>query len=127
MQRRAKARSHPDRDAQFEYINAGIKAFRATGQPAISVDTKKKELVEDFKNAGRELRPKGDPEPVGYDLAVISANWAGLLYGVIDIVANTGWINLGINHDTAAFALESIRRWWQEVGQARYQAGQAAS
>jgi transposase len=114
--------SHPDRDAQFEYINARIKAFQSTGQPAISVDTKKKELVGDFKNAGRELRPKGDPEPVRVHDFVIPELGKVAPYGVYDIAANTGWINLGINHDTAAFAVESIRRWWQELGQARYQA-----
>jgi transposase len=112
--------NHPDRNAQFEYINARINAFQAAGQPAISVDTKKKELVGDFRNGGRELRPKGDPEPVRvHDFAIPELGKVAP-YGVYDIAANTGWINLGITHDTAAFAVESIRRWWQELGQPRY-------
>jgi Rhodopirellula transposase DDE domain len=112
--------SHPDRNAQFEYINAQVDAFQAAGQPTISVDTKKKELVGDFKNGGRELRPKGEPEPVRVHDFVIPELGKVAPYGVYDIAANTGWINLGINHDTAAFAVESIRRWWQQLGQARY-------
>jgi hypothetical protein len=112
--------NHPDRDAQFEYINARINAFQAAGQPTISVDTKKKELVGDFKNGGRQLRPKGDPEPVRvHDFAIPELGKVAP-YGVYDIAANSGWINLGITHDTAAFAVESIRLWWQELGQARY-------
>jgi Rhodopirellula transposase DDE domain len=112
--------NHPDRNAQFEYINARINAFQATGQPTISVDTKKKELVGDFKNGGRELRPKSDPEPVRVHDFAIPGLGKVAPYGVYDIAANTGWVNLGITHDTAAFAVESIRRWWQELGQARY-------
>src|SRR5713101_5618861 len=112
--------SHPDRNAQFEYINAQVDAFQAAGQPTISVDTKKKELVGDFKNGGRELRPKGQPEPVRVHDFVIPELGKVAPYGVYDIAANAGWINLGINHDTAAFAVESIRRWWKELGQARY-------
>src|ERR1700726_3592 len=112
--------NHPDRNAQFEHINAKAKAFQAAGQPTISVDTKKKELVGDFKNGGRELRPKGEPEPVRvHDFAIPELGKVAP-YGVYDIAANAGWINLGINHDTAAFAVESIRRWWKELGQARY-------
>ena len=111
---------HPDRNAQFEYINAQVQAFQAAGQPAISVDTKKKELVGDFKNAGRELRPKGRPEPVRvHDFALPDLGKVAP-YGVYDIAANTGWVNLGITSDTAAFAVESIRRWWHELGQPRY-------
>jgi hypothetical protein len=113
--------NHPDRNAQFEYINARINAFQAAGQPTISVDTKKKELVGDFKNGGRELRPKGDPEPVRVHDFVIPELGKVSPYGVYDIAANAGWINLGITSDTAAFAVESIRRWWQELGQPRYQ------
>ncbi len=112
--------NHPDCNAQFEYINARINAFQAAGQPTISVDTKKKELVGDFKNGGRELRPKGDPEPVRVHDFVIPELGKVAPYGVYDIAANTGWVNLGIDHDTAAFAVESIRRWWHELGQARY-------
>lgn len=112
--------SHPGRNAQFEYINARIDAFQVAGQPTISVDTKKKELVGDFKNGGRELRPKGEPEPVRVHDFVIPELGKVAPYGVYDIAANAGWINLGIDHDTAAFAVESIRRWWQELGQGRY-------
>jgi len=114
--------NHPDRDAQFEYINALVADFEVCGQPAISVDTKKKELVGDFKNGGRELRPKGDPEAVRVHDFVIPELGKVAPYGVYDIAANAGWINLGINHDTAAFAVESIRRWWQELGHGRYPA-----
>jgi transposase len=111
---------HPDRNAQFEHINAQVQAFQDAGQPAISVDTKKKELVGDFKNGGRELRPKGQPEPVRvHDFAVPELGKVAP-YGVYDIAANTGWINLGITSDTATFAVESIRRWWHELGHARY-------
>jgi hypothetical protein len=112
--------NHPDRNAQFEYINARINAFQTAGQPTILVDTKKKELVGDFKNGGRELRPKGDPEPVRVHHFAIPGLGKVAPYGVYDIAANSGWINLGITHDTAAFAVESIRRWWQKLGQARY-------
>ena len=112
--------NHPDRNAQFEYINAQINTFQSAGQPTISVDTKKKELVGDFKNGGRELRPKGDPEAVRVHDFVIPELGKVSPYGVYDIAANAGWVNLGITRDTAAFAVESIRRWWQERGQPRY-------
>ena len=123
LQANAKTRegaSHPDRNAQFEHINAQIAAFQAAGEPAISVDTKKKELVGDFKNGGRELRLKGDPEPVRVHDFVIPELGKVVPYGVYDIAANAGWVNLGITHDTAAFAVESIRRWWHELGSVRY-------
>jgi transposase len=113
--------SHPDRNAQFEHINAQINAFQAAGQPTISVDTKKKELVGDFKNGGRELRPKGDPESVRVHDFMLPELGKVAPYGVYDIAANAGWINLGITSDTAAFAVESIRRWWRELGLSRYQ------
>src|SRR3984957_3885940 len=112
--------SHPDRNAQFEHINAHVAAFQAAGEPAISVDTKKKELVGDFKNAGRELRPKGQPEPVRVHDFVIPELGKVAPYGVYDVAANDGWVNLGISHDTAAFEIASIRRWWHELGAARY-------
>src|SRR5271165_3579016 len=112
--------SHPDRDAQFEYINAEVKAFQAAGQPVISVDTKKKELVGDFKNGGRELRPKGQPEPVRVHDFPIPGLGKAVPYGIYDIANNVGWVNLGISHDTAAFAVQSIRRWWHELGAKRY-------
>jgi hypothetical protein len=111
---------HPDRNAQFEYINAKVKAALAAGQPAISVDTKKKELVGDFKNGGRELRRKGEPEPVRVHDFEIKGLGKVAPYGVYDIAANEGWVNVGIDADTAAFAVESIRRWWQRLGKARY-------
>ena len=112
--------SHPDRDRQFENINDKIKQFQSTGQPAISVDTKKKELVGDFKNGGRELRPKGDPEPARvHDFKILELGKVAP-YGIYDITANSGWVNVGIDHDTAAFAVESIRRWWQALGEIRY-------
>ena len=119
--------SHPDRNAQFEYINAQVDAFQAAGQPTISVDTKKKELVGDFKNGGRELRPKGEPEPVRVHDFVIPELGKVAPYGVYDIAANAGWINLGINHDTAAFAVESIRRWWQRTRPGPLPSGQTAA
>jgi transposase len=97
--------SHPDRNAQFEHINAQINAFQAAGQPTISVDTKKKELVGDFKNGGRELRPKGDPESVRVHDFMLPELGKVAPYGVYDIAANAGWINLGITSDTAAFAV----------------------
>jgi len=125
LQANAKTRegaSHPDRNAQFEHINAEVMAFQAVGEPAISVDTKKKELVGDFKNGGRELRPKGQPEPVRVHDFVIPELGKAVPYGVYDIAANAGWVNLGINHDTAVFAVESIRRWWYELGTVRYPA-----
>jgi hypothetical protein len=112
--------SHPDRDRQFENINDKIKQFQSTGQPAISVDTKKKELVGDFKNGGRELRPQGAPEPVRVHDFKIPELGKVAPYGIYDITANSGWVNVGIDHDTAAFAVESVRRWWQALGEIRY-------
>jgi hypothetical protein len=112
--------SHPDRDAQFQHINAMVSAALAGHEPVISVDTKKKELVGDFKNGGREYRPAGDPEKVRVHDFLIKELGRAVPYGVYDLAANAGWVNLGIDHDTAAFAVHSIRRWWQEIGQARY-------
>jgi hypothetical protein len=112
--------NHPDRNAQFAHINAVVKATIAAGEPAISVDTKKKELVGDFKNGGRELRRAGDPEPVRVHDFEIKSLGKVAPYGVYDIAANEGWVNVGIDADTAAFAVESIRRWWHRLGKARY-------
>ena len=112
--------SHPDRDAQFQYINAAVRTALAVSEPVISVDTKKKELVGDFKNGGREYRPAGDPEKVRVHDFLIKELGRAVPYGVYDLAANAGWVNLGIDHDTAAFAVHSIRRWWQEIGRARY-------
>jgi hypothetical protein len=112
--------SHPDRNAQFEHINATVGAALAEHEPVISVDTKKKELVGDFKNGGREYRPKGDPETVRVHDFLIKELGRAVPYGVYDLAANAGWVNLGIDHDTAAFAVHSIRRWWQEIGRTLY-------
>jgi len=123
LQANAKTREggkHPDRNAQFEKINALVKEFQDDGQPAISVDTKKKENVGDFKNAGRTLRPKGDPEPVRVHDFIIKEKGKASPFGVYDIAANEGWVNVGVDHDTAAFAVESIRRWWNNMGKKRY-------
>jgi transposase len=110
----------PDRDAQFEYVNAQAESFLAAGEPVVSVDAKKKELVGDFKNAGREWRPQGEPEEVRvYDFP-ISGLGRATPYGVYDLAQNAGWVNVGMDHDTAAFAVESIRRWWKAVGQDQY-------
>jgi hypothetical protein len=112
--------SHPDRDAQFGYLNAQVTEALAAGEPAISVDTKKKELVGDFKNGGREYRPKGQPEPVRVHDFLIPELGRAAPYGVYDIAENAGWVSLGIDHDTASFAVNAIRRWWQAMGCARY-------
>ena len=110
----------PDRDAQFHYINAQVTAALEAGGPAISVDTKKKELVGDFKNAGRELRTKGDPETVRVHDFKIPELGRAVPYGVYDIAGNAGWVSVGIDHDTASFAVNAIRRWWQSMGRGRY-------
>jgi hypothetical protein len=108
--------THPDRDAQFHYINDRVKAKLAAGDPAISIDTKKKELVGDFKNAGREWRPKGSPEEVRVHDFVIPELGRAVPYGVYDIADNAGWVSVGIDHDTAAFAANAIRNWWKLMG-----------
>jgi len=112
--------SNPDRDDQFGYINAQMKAALTAGQPVISVDTKKKELVGDFKNAGRELRQKGQPEPVRVHDFKIPELGRAVPYGVYDITGNTGWVSVGVDHDTASFAVNAIRSWWQMMGRDRY-------
>jgi hypothetical protein len=112
--------SHPDRDAQFHYLNDRVKAALAQGEPAISVDTKKKELVGDFKNAGREWRPQGSPEEVRVHDFVIPELGRAVPYGVYDIAGNAGWVSVGIDHDTAAFAANAIRSWWKLMGRERY-------
>ncbi len=112
--------SHPDRNAQFVHINDSVKAALAAGQPVISVDTKKKELVGDFKNAGQAWRPQGEPEEVRVHDFLIKELGRAVPYGVYDLAANAGWVSVGVNHDTAAFAVQTIRRWWAEVGSARY-------
>jgi hypothetical protein len=116
-------RGHPDRNAQFEYLNASVRRFLRRGQPAISVDTKKKELVGDFKNAGREWQPAGSPEEVRVHDFVIKNLGKAIPYGVYDMLHNQGWVSVGIDHDTAQFAARSIRRWWEEMGQRRFPRG----
>jgi transposase len=112
--------SHPDRDAQFEYVNNKVKQYLGGKQPVISVDTKKKELIGDFKNTGKELRPKGDPEKVRVHDFLIPELGRANPYGIYDIGLNVGWVSVGVDHDTAEFAVESIRRWWRSMGQQAY-------
>jgi len=111
---------HPDRNAQFEHLNAAVQLQLSLGQPVISVDTKKKELVGPFRNAGRELRPKGAPEEVLVHDFLIPELGRVSPYGVYDLAHNAGWVSVGTDHDTAAFAVESIRRWWRGMGEALY-------
>lgn len=112
--------AHPDRNAQFEHINAKVKRFQQRGQPVISVDTKKKELVGPYKNHGREWQRKGEPERVDIhdfpdpDLGKV------IPYGVFDLSRNEGWVSVGIDHDTAQFAAQAIGRWWHKMGRKRY-------
>jgi hypothetical protein len=112
--------SHPDRDAQFHYINDQVKAALCAGEPAISVDTKKKELVGDFKNGGREWHPQGAPAQVRVHDFIIPELGRAVPYGVYDIADNTGWVSVGIDHDTATFATNAIRDWWRQMGRERY-------
>jgi len=112
--------SEPDRDAQFAHINAVVVRYQAEGQPVISVDAKKRELIGPFKNAGRDWHPKGRAPAVNvYDFPNLSEGKA-LPYGVYDLTENTGWVNVGTDHDAAVFAVASIRQWWATMGQARY-------
>jgi hypothetical protein len=112
--------SHPDRNAQFAYINEQVVRFQRRGQPVISVDTKKKELVGDFKNAGREWRRRGRPEEVlVHDFPDPKVKKA-IPYGVYDLTRNEGWVSVGIDHDTARFAAATIKRWWRKMGRKRY-------
>ncbi len=111
---------HPDRDAQFRYINTTAKAAIAADQPVISVDTKKKELVGDFKNGGREWRPKGSPELVRTHDFKDPELGKAIPYGIYDLADDSGWVNVGIDHDTASFAVASIRSWWEHLGVKRY-------
>lgn len=112
--------SHPDRNAQFEHLNGKMKWSLARQQPVISVDTKKKELVGEFKNNGRELRPKGQPEAVRVHDFLDPELGRATPYGIYDIGRNTGWVSVGVDHDTAEFAVETIRRWWRCMGQGAY-------
>jgi hypothetical protein len=112
--------SHPDRNAQFEHINAEVMAFQRRGQPVVSVDTKKKELVGNFRNGGREWRPQGEPEEVRVHDFQDPALGKAIPYGVYDVTNNQGWVSVGIDHDTAKFAAETIRRWWRKMGVKRF-------
>jgi hypothetical protein len=107
---------HPDRNAQFEYINRRVRAFQTKGQPVVSVDSKKKELVGDFRNAGREWRPRGNPEKVRSKDFPDQSLGKVIPEGVYDISRNEGWVSVGIDHDTAEFAKATLWRWWQEMG-----------
>ncbi len=116
----AEGGSHPDRNAQFEHIHGKVKDFQSCSDPVISVDTKKKERVGDFKNGGRELRPKGNPEKVRvYDFEIPELGKVAP-YGIYDQTRNAGWVNVGTDHDTATFAVESIRKWWNTMGREAY-------
>lgn len=117
----SEGKNHPDRNAQFENINQKVKEQHSIGNPAISVDAKKKELVGNFKNQGREWCPKGKPEEVKSHDFMIKELGKVCPYGVYDIIKNQGWVNVGIDHDTAAFAVESIRQWWYHMGKNEYQ------
>jgi transposase len=111
---------HPDRDAQFEQINEKVLAFQKRRQPVISVDAKKKELIGDFKQPGQQWRPKGDPLKVRVHDFADEQLGKGIPYGVYDLTGNEGWVSVGIDHDTAQFAVETIRRWWSEMGRILY-------
>jgi hypothetical protein len=118
--KRYEGTSYPDRDAQFEYINARVKEFQQRNQPVVSVDTKKKELVGNFANRGREYQPQGLPEEVeAYDFPSL-ATGKGIPYGIYDMTANTGWVSVGTTHDTAQFAVATIRQWWLRMGHVTY-------
>ena len=113
-------KEHPDRDAQFKYINRRVRQFQRRGQPVVSVDTKKKELLGDFKQSGREWRPEGSPEEVRTHDFRDKELGIGIPYGVYDLTRNNGWVSVGIDHDTAEFATETVRRWWTQMGVLAY-------
>lgn len=115
---------HPDRDAQFQHIADETLRMQLAGQPVISVDCKKKELVGEFKNGGREWQPKGQPEAVNVYDFIDDALFKAIPYGVYDVTRNEGWVAVGIDHDTAEFAVHTIRQWWQRMGRARYRTAQ---
>jgi hypothetical protein len=108
--------SHPDRNAQFEYIAKQVRSFQRRGQPVVSVDTKKKELIGDFKNGGQEWQPQGDPEKVRSKDFKDKVLGKVAPYGIYDLTANAGWVSVGIDHDTSQFATETLRRWWENMG-----------
>jgi hypothetical protein len=112
--------SHPDRNAQFEYISQQVQLFQKQGQPVVSVDTKKKELVGEFKNSGEEWRPEGQPVEVKVHDFPDKKLGKAIPYGVYDLASNEGWVSVGIDHDTARFATASVGRWWREMGARRF-------
>jgi len=112
---------HPDRDGQFQHINRQVRALQAEGQPVISVDTKKKELIGEYKNGGSDYRREGCPDKVKVHDFVDKELGKVAPYGIYDLATNAGWVSVGIDHDTAAFAVNSIRRWYEVVGCIRYQ------
>ena len=123
LQANKKAREgtqHPDRDAQFQYLNDQVTRYQKQGNPVISVDTKKKELIGDFKNPGREWRPKGSPERVRVHDFIIPEQGKAVPYGVYDLSRDEGWVSVGIDHDTASFSVNAIRSWWQRMGRPVY-------
>jgi hypothetical protein len=111
---------HPERDAHFQYLNRRVKAFQRQGQPVVSVETKKKELVGQFRNSGREWHPTGQPERVKVHDFPDEELGKVIPYGVYDMAANTGWVSVGVDHDTAEFAVETLRRWWRHMGHEAY-------
>jgi len=112
--------AHPDRDAQFLYINQRTQALQERGQPVVSVDTKKKELVGNYKNGGREWRPQGEPQEVLVHDFVDAALGKAIPYGVFDVTKNAGWVSVGVDHDTAEFAVATLLRWWEQMGKPMY-------
>ena len=119
-QKKREGLSHPDRNAQFLHINTLVRRFQRQGFPVVSVDAKKKELVGDFKNAGREWRERGDPEIVRSKDFPDKSLGKALPYGIYDVFRNEGWVSVGIDHDTAEFAVESLRQWWHRMGRRAY-------
>lgn len=113
-------KQHQDRDGQFRYLNDQVAEHASAGQPVVSVDTKKKELVGEFKNGGREYQPRGEPERVNVHDFPDEELGKAIPYGVYDVSANTGWVTVGTDHDTSAFAVATLRHWWDQIGRARY-------
>lgn len=111
---------HPDRDAQFEHINIQVLSFQAANQPVISVDTKKKELIGNYKNAGTDWCPEGQPRRVNVHDFIDKERGKAIPYGIYDIADNSGWVSVGVTHDTAQFAVNAVRRWWEKMGRPRY-------
>lgn len=118
--KRLEGAQHPDRNAQFQHINETVRRQLESGEPAISVDTKKKELMGNYKNTGRELHPKGHPEPVNVHDFPDDEMGKAVPYGVYDLAENEAWVSVGVSHDTAEFAVETIRSWYKQLGQALY-------